>query len=200
MYFENFIEAADCSLKAANYLVECLENYDYANIKDMLYKMHEIEHTGDTKKHDMSAALAKAFVTPVDREDLALISKNIDDVTDTIEEILQRFYIDKIEVITEDAVTFAKKLVVCCSTMKDMLSEFENFRKPAKLHQMIIELNNAEEDCDRFYLEAALNVRTHCADRLDIIFWREIYDHMEDCADACEHVADCVDTVVMKNT
>ena len=38
------------------------------------------------------------------------------------------------------------------------------------------------------------------ADLLEIIAWREIYDYMEDCADACEHVADTVATVVMKNT
>ena len=43
-------------------------------------------------------------------------------------------------------------------------------------------------------------IRTHTNDVLEIISWREIYEKMEDCADACEHVGDCVDTVVMKNT
>lgn len=35
---------------------------------------------------------------------------------------------------------------------------------------------------------------------LDVLSWREIYDKMESCADACEHVGDCVDMVVMKNS
>ena len=35
---------------------------------------------------------------------------------------------------------------------------------------------------------------------LTVISWREIYDKLEKCADACEHVGDCVETIVMKNT
>ena len=45
-----------------------------------------------------------------------------------------------------------------------------------------------------------MKLRGECEDVLDVISWREIYDYMENCADACEHVADSVETVVMKNT
>lgn len=38
------------------------------------------------------------------------------------------------------------------------------------------------------------------ADALHIIAWREIYDYLEKCADACEHVADGVESAVMKNS
>ncbi len=199
-YFENLIAAADCSCTAAKYLHECLRNYNLVDIKSSLEKMHEIEHLGDTKKHEMSAALAKAFVTPVDREDLALISHNIDDVTDMIEEVLQRFYVDQITAVHPEALRFAEKLVTCCELMKNTLVEFVNFKKPAKLHEMIIQLNNAEEECDKIYLEALFSVRTKSTDVLQLIFWREIYECMENCADACEHVGDSIDTVVMKNT
>lgn len=199
-YFENFIQAAEVSCEAANYLVSCLTDYHPENIRQMLDTMHEYEHTGDDKKHEMLAALAKAFVTPVDREDLDIISQHIDDVTDRIEEVLQRLYVDKIQYVIPDAVEFAKKLVECCTMMKNMLSEFMNFKKPEKLHKMIVALNHLEEECDWLYLEATLHVQEQFDDVLEIIFWREIFDKMENCADACEHVGDCVDTVVMKNT
>ena len=128
----------------------------------------------------MSTSLAKAFVTPIDREDLAELSQNIDEVTDGVEEILQRFYVHRIPHVLPHAIEFAKK--------------------PEKLLKLSVDLNQAEEECDRFYLEAARAVPTQCTDLLEIIAWREIYDYMEDCADACEHVADTVATVVMKNT
>jgi uncharacterized protein Yka (UPF0111/DUF47 family) len=35
---------------------------------------------------------------------------------------------------------------------------------------------------------------------LEIVCWRKIYDYLERCADACEHVADSVDMIVMKNS
>ena len=37
-------------------------------------------------------------------------------------------------------------------------------------------------------------------DPLHVISWREIYAYLERCADACEHVADAVESVVMKNS
>ncbi len=199
-YFENFITAGECSCRAAKFLNECLTNYDPEKLSENLISMHEIEHSADGKKHELTHALAKAFVTPVDREDLALISQNIDEVTDSLEEIMQNFYVDRIKTVLPEAVEFSSKLVECCEMMVEMLSEFQNFKKPAKLHEMIVELNHAEEVCDKLYLEALRSVPEHFTDTLDIIFWREIYKCMEACADACEHVGDCVETVVMKNT
>ncbi len=200
LYFENLVSAANYSCVAADYLVECLAGYQPANLKDMLTTMHEHEHAGDSKKHEMSSALAKAFVTPVDREDLALISQNIDEVTDCIEEVLQAFYMYRIQSVVPEAVDFARKITDCCRLMKDMLVEFVNFKKPQKLHDMIIELSHKEEECDKLYIEATMLLNDHCDNMLDIISWREIYNKMENCADACEHVGDCVETVVMKNS
>ena len=78
IYYENFNAAAELICSAANYLVDCLSSYKPEEINHMLEKMHGFEHDADGKKHEMSAALAKAFVTPLDREDLAELSQNID--------------------------------------------------------------------------------------------------------------------------
>lgn len=199
-YFENFTAAAECCGKAAVYLQECLQNYNYANIKEMLEKMHALEHQADGVKHEMTAALAKAFVTPIDREDMALISANIDEVADFIEEVLQRIYVNRIQTIMPEAVTFAGMIVECCEMMKEMLLELPNFKKPKKLHEMIIDLSHKEEECDRLYLEATLKAADFSNDVLTVIFWREILDKLEKCADACEHVGDIVETIVMKNS
>ena len=198
-YFENFVEAAECCCNAAKYLKTCLETYDYDRIHDMLDEMHALEHKADEKKHEMSAALAKAFVTPLDREDLALISQNIDEVADCIEEVIQRMYVDSIKEVMPQAVEFAGKIVGCCELMKEMLVELVNFKKSKKLGNMIIDLSHKEEECDRLYLSAS-HEATKNEDIRMVIFWREIFGHLEKCADACEHVSDCVETVVMKNT
>lgn len=198
-YFENYAAAAECCGKAAAYLQECLTNYDYANIKTMLEKMHALEHEADGVKHEMTAALAKAFVTPLEREDMAQISANIDEVADFIEEVLQRIYVNRIQTIMPEAIEFAGKIVECCEMMKEMLSELVNFKKPKKLHDMIIALSHKEEECDELYLEATLKAADFSSDVLTVIFWREIFDKLEKCADACEHVGDSIETIVMKN-
>lgn len=198
-YFENYAAAAQCCGKAAAYLQECLTNYDYANIKTMLEKMHALEHEADGVKHEMTATLAKAFVTPLEREDMAQISSNIDEVADFIEEVLQRIYVNRIQTIMPEAIEFAGKIVECCEMMKEMLAELVNFKKPKKLHDIIIALSHKEEECDQLYLEATLKAADFSSDVLTVIFWREILDKLEKCADACEHVGDSIETIVMKN-
>lgn len=199
-YYENFIAAADCCCDAAQYLQECLQNYDYANIKEMLEKMHSLEHKADGVKHEMTAALARAFVTPMDREDMAQISANIDEVADFIEEVLQRMYVNRITSIMPEAVAFAGMIVSCCQMMKDMLLELPNFKKPKKLIEQVINLSHKEEECDALYLEATMKSADFSTEPLVVMFWRDIFERLEKCADACEHVGDSIETIVMKNS
>lgn len=199
-YFENFAASTALSKEAANYLVSCLENYDPANIQQMLENMHKIEHNADIKKHEMNEALAKAFVTPVDREDLDMLSHQLDDVTDMIEEILQKFFIYNIKTINPAAIVFAKNIVRSCELLCALMVEFENFKRSKKIHALIVELNDVEEECDQLYLTSMRELTKDPTDALATIFWHEIYDCLEACADACEHVSECVGTVIMKNT
>lgn len=199
-YFENFAASTALSKEAAVYLVKCLENYDPNRIEQMLNEMHRIEHSADIKKHEMSEALAKAFVTPVDREDLDMLSHNLDDVTDQIEEILQKFYIYNVQSVDPSLLEFAKKLVKTCELLCDLMGEFENFKRSKRIHSLIVELNDVEEECDKLYLTSMRKLTKEARDIMLVISMREIYDCFEACADACENVSECVGSVIMKNT
>ncbi|MBQ8295111.1 MAG: DUF47 family protein [Clostridia bacterium] len=199
-YFENFVAITELSKKAANYLVECFANYDANNIEQMLKNMHEIEHNADVKKHEMREALAKAFVTPVDREDLDMLSHQLDDVVDLIEEVLQKFYMYDITAMDAPAVDFAKNIVKSCNILCEIMNEFENFKKSKEIHSLIVQLNDVEEECDKLYLSSMRALTKKSADLLETVSWRKIYESLEACADACEHVSECVGSVIMKNT
>ena len=199
-YFENFSECAVLAKNAANYLVECLENYDPDKIEEMLNKMHTFEHSADIKKHEMNETLAKAFVTPVDREDLDMLSHQLDNVSDTIEEILQKFYIYNIKEIDPAAIVFAKNLVKSCEMLVQIMGEFENFKKSKTMHSLIVSCNDIEEECDKLYLATMHSLTRNSTDVLTTISWYKIFDCFEACADACEHVSECVGSVIMKNT
>jgi len=199
-YFENFTACTELAKKAANYLVKSLEDYDPASIEIMLVEMHKIEHSADQKKHEMNEALAKAFVTPVDREDLDMLSNNLDHVTDNLEEIMQKFYIYNIQYVTPSIIEFAKNLVRSCELLCALMAEFENFKRSKKIRDYIIELNDVEEECDRLYLKSMRDLTVNSKDVLTTVSWREIFECFESCADACEHVSECVRSVIMKNT
>ena len=199
-YFENFAASTALSKEAAAYLVNCLETYDPAKLEEMLGQMHRIEHRADQKKHELRDALAKAFVTPVDREDLDMLSHQLDDVTDEIEEVLQKFYMNNIQTVEPAAVEFAKKIVESCQLLCELMAEFENFKRSKNIKPLIIKINDVEEECDQLYLNSMRDLTKGAADALHVIAWRDIYRTLEACADACEHVSECVGSVIMKNT
>lgn len=199
-YFENFSACTALSKQAAEYLVNCLKDYQPDHIERMLTEIHEIEHSADAKRHEMGDALIKAFVTPLDREDLDVLSHTLDNVTDTIEDIVQKLYINNIESINPAAVTFAEHIVKACDLLCEVMAEFAHFKKSKTIHSLIIEVNDVEEECDRLYLHSMRELTKHPQEVLLTVAWREIFDCFESCIDACEKVSECVGSVIMKNT
>ena len=81
-----------------------------------------------------------------------------------------------------------------------MAQEFADFKHSKSLHSHIVNINTIEEEADALFISSLRTLHTTCTDPLEIIVWREIYTFMEMCVDACEHVADSVESVVMKNS
>ena len=113
---------------------------------------------------------------------------------------MQKFYIYNIQSVNPAAIDFAKNIVRSCELLCELMSEFENFKRSKKIHTLIVELNDVEEECDRLYLSSMRDLTKKPADVLTTISWHAIYDCLEMCSDACEHVSECVGTVIMKNT
>lgn len=199
-YYDNFKEIAAICVQSANYLLEFLTNYDVSKIEESLKTMHEYEHSADIKRHEMAEKLSKAFITPIEREDLAELSASLDNIADTIEEVMQRFYMDEPKEVKPEAIDLAQKILASCKGVESMFGELHNFKKPVKLREYIVEINNCEEECDVIYIEAYKNVKKQCTNFEEVVCWRKIYDYLERCIDSCEHVADIVDMVILKNT
>ena len=200
-YFDAFIQAADYSMQAADILYQTLESYDPDAVQERMKEIHVAEHDADIAKHDLNRALARAFITPIEREDILLLSQALDDVTDAIEDVLIRLYMFNVLSIREDALSFADIIKQCCAAMKVTMNEFRNFRKSTSINESIVEINRLEGEGDSLYTKAVRKLYlTSRDDAVTLMIWREIYDRMEKCCDACEHVANAVEGVVMNNT
>ena len=77
-YFDNFVSCIDCSCNAARVLGDIMHHFEPNKLHEKMNEMHEFEHAGDLKKHEMLNTLVKAFITPIEREDLLLLSQGID--------------------------------------------------------------------------------------------------------------------------
>lgn len=199
-YFDSFVACAEDACAAANLLKGILEDFHPEKLSDQIDQIHEIEHRADVKKHEVMDVLAKEFIAPVEREDIIDLCHNIDEMTDRLEDVLLRIYINNVQSIQPEAIEMMTVIIKCCDAVKAMLEEFANFRHSKVLKDKVISINAMEEEADRLYISTMRKLHVECKDALQIIAWREIYDYLEKCADACEHVANVVESVVMKNS
>ena len=198
-YFNNFIESAQIACEAASLLRKVLVDFDPTKLEETLIRLHEIEHRGDEKRHQMTSALVRAFITPIEREDLLCLSQKIDDVTDCVEDIFIRIYINNVTEIRPDSIDFMNLIVDCCNAMKEMLEEFQHFKKSRKLSEIIVEINRLEELGDELFIRSMRELHSKVNEPLEVIAWREIYAYFEKCCDMCEHVADIVESITIGN-
>lgn len=199
-YYDTFCECADLSYQAAQVLADAMRSFDPSRIGEAIEAMHTIEQAADEKKHEMHDALVTAFVTPIEREDIAAMSENLDTVTDRIEGVLHRIYFDNITSIRPDALELVDMIERACKEMRALLEELPQFKRSKSLRQHVIEINSIEEEADHLYIKAMRNLHTTCDDFREVFAWHEVYTFLEYCVDSVEYVADTVDSIVMKNS
>ncbi len=199
-YFENFIACADYSCQAANLLKDAMSRFDEVSLAQKLDEIHQLEHKADIKKHELLDILVKAFITPIEREDIIQVSENLDDMIDQIEDVLIKIYYNCISNIRPDALELADVLIRCCQEVHNLMKEFADFKRSKRIHDHIVRINTLEEEADKRFIACMYQLHNSCKDPLEVIAWREIYMYLEKCVDTCEHVADIVESTIMKNS
>ena len=199
-YFNDFVTLANFACQAAEYLQISLKDFLPSTLSDRRKAMHEIEHAADMVRHNLTGRLVKEFVAPIDREDITNLAAQLDDVIDKIEDVLIRIYMYNVKSIHPSAVNFADVIVKCCNAMQRAMTEFTNFQKSTSLRDIIIEVNTLEEEGDTLYIDSMHDMYTKGGDPIEIMVWSELFDRFEDCCDACEHVADLLELISMKNS
>lgn len=201
-YFDAFERQVELTVKEAKFLIKTIEEFGpETDLEKILVKAHAIEHEGDDISHATFTAVATDFITPIEREDIVMLSQSLDDILDYIEDVMQRFYMYDIESIHEHTLEFARIIEKSCQALCNAMEDFRNFKKSKNFKQRLIEVNTLENEADAFYMSIIRDM--HKKDREDplrVLVWTQIFSCMERCTDACEHVADSMRTIMLKNS
>lgn len=199
-YFEAFVNLSKFASTSAEMLHKTLQSFDPATITEKVKEMHDIEHAADLSKHELINHLVKEFLPPIEREDITSLSQEIDDVTDSVEDVLIFISMFNIQKIRPEILEFTAIIEKCCKSLDDALVEFKNFRNSKKLHEKIIDVNEFEEEADRLYVDMIRKLYRTSTDPIELMTWTEIMHRLELCCDNCEDVADVIEEIVMKNS
>jgi predicted phosphate transport protein (TIGR00153 family) len=192
-YFRLFSELAANLDAAAQLLVKFMNDGDRQSIAAAIL---EHEHVGDKIVHDIVRRLNKSFITPIDREDIYDLVATADEILDSIEEVAGKVLIYRVDEITSYARRQAEVIAKATPILRECM---DNLEKPKGLDERIIAVNSLENDGDRIEREALASLFEGDTTCTDIIKWKDIYETLECAIDECEHVANVIESIVLKH-
>ena len=196
-FFDLFEQSAQNLVAASNLLVDLVEHYEAPEEK--VEKISQLEHEGDNITHEIMEQLYRTFVTPLDREDIALLAQRLDDVMDFIEGAANAMLIYDIAAPTKRARELAKTLVEATLEVNKAIPLLRRRSQMKQILEHCVEINRLENESDRIIRSALAELFHDTTNMVDIIKWREIYEHIENATDRCEDIADVLEGVVLKH-
>ena len=195
-FFDFFEEGARNMVKAAHALKGLVDTWE--DVKDRVDEIAQMETEGDTITHQIMAQLNRTFVTPFDREDIAMLAHTLDDVTDFIYAAATRMLIYKIDHSTPRAKELADIIVQAAAEVERAIPQLRHRAELKKVLPRCVEINRLENVADEVFRSALTELFDDTTDMAQVIKWREIYEHMESATDRCEDVSNVLEGVALK--
>ena len=85
-FFDLFTKAAKNVDAASELLLKITQVDSFEERKELRAQLHDLEHDSDVITHRTMSMLNATFVTPMDREDISLLTGALDDCMDGIDE------------------------------------------------------------------------------------------------------------------
>jgi uncharacterized protein Yka (UPF0111/DUF47 family) len=185
---------ADNLVKATSILVESLSDYNTFKEKNTILK--NLEHEGDRLIHKLFVIIDKAFITPLDKEDISELTSAIDQVLDATHGTSDKLVLFKIQKPSNYMQELAALLLAATREIYNAIAELHKGTRE-KLLQYSKAISKCEYDGDRVYRLAIADLfETHEA--IDIIKLKEVYETLENALDRSRDVADVIEDIALK--
>lgn len=193
-FFDLFTQAAENILLAAQLLQQLLD--DYRDVQRRAEDIKKVEDRGDEIVHAVIDRVNRTFVTPLDREDILALIKQMDNVLDWIEATSARLALYGITAVTSEARELGRIVVNICQAIVEAVG---NLRRLDQIGGPVREINRLENLADHVQRDAMARLFTDGGDPIHIIKWKEIYETLEEATDQGEDVADVLEGIRTKN-
>ena len=142
-FFPLFEETAQNVTEASALLLSLMSETDIDKQIPLIHKIKELELKGDKMSHQTYEHLNRTFITPFDREDIHMLTSNIDDVLDNINGVAMKFELYR-----------PKTLMSSFAKMADTIN-----KAAAEIELAVTGLRNAGSNKQKI-LQACINLNT----------------------------------------
>lgn len=196
-FFDLFDKQAENIVAAADFYKELVDNASFT--PENVRAMHEKEHYGDELTHVTINTLNETFITPFDREDILELANKLDDIIDAIYLLTNRFHLYKITKPTDYSKRLANTIAQTAKALQKTLATLRSNKKMKETLTQCVEINRLENEGDVLRDEAITYLFENEKDPVMIIKQKELYELAEVITDYCEHVANLVESILVKS-
>ncbi|MBN7772404.1 DUF47 domain-containing protein [Clostridium aminobutyricum] len=196
IFYKLFSDYAAKIVKAGEAFHDLVQNYE--DVEDKVSKIKVFETECDMEAHKILKALNGSFVTPFDREDIYEVTKQMDDIVDSIEEVANRFIVFDVHALRPEALKLADLVMQSIREIEILFKHLSELKKNQVVREQIIEVNRLENEGDLIYRKALTKLFKEEKDPIELIKWKHLFEQLEASLDSCENVANIMEGVVMK--
>jgi len=195
-FFKLFNQQAENMYNSAKYFNELVTTGNFN--EDTVATMHRIEHEGDILCREISVMLNKTFITPFDREDIYLLSNNIDNVVDSIDAVTKRMGLYKLTDPDTHLKQFAVLIEQSTLSLTDAIKYLDSMKNATRVQTYCSEVNRLENLGDQLRDTAISELFDNNTDPMHVIKWKEIYETAENTIDICDYVGKTIYSITVK--
>lgn len=194
-FFDHFRQLAVYIGDAATLLRTMFENP--ANSAQISVQIKKVETDGDAIVHQINQRIDTSFVTPLDREDIHLLAKRLDNVIDLINGASRRVVMFRVMTPRDGGVQMADVIV---RAGKEILASIGDISKRQRMVEHSRAVKLLEEEGDVLYAQSVGALFERDEPAIEVLKWKEIFDALEDAIDECEDVSNALESIALKNS
>jgi uncharacterized protein Yka (UPF0111/DUF47 family) len=195
-FYDSLEKQAELAYAGATALAKFTSGGSTTDVRDAV---QALEHEGDGIRHRMEEALAKTFVTPIDREDLHKLSTELDNVLDLANGAIRAAALYGVERPTPPMKQLIALLVSCTDVLRTTMPLLRIHRY-TEITEACRTLRQLEKEGDAAFRDGVSTLfRDEANDAKTILREKQVLEDLENALDACEALGATLANLAVKH-
>ncbi len=198
---ERFFAILRDQIRVLNRMTTYLQSFaepSTINNEEFYIHCHEIEQQGDELVKEMAAALAKTFITPLDREDIYQLSVLIENALDACDEAARLFKLLPKAETYENIGVFLTLLDEAAQHLVGSIDALAT-KQFATILTSDEQVKRLEKTADGYYREQITHLFHHCENMKVLLILKEVFEKLEDASDEMAHLSTFLTNLAVKH-
>jgi len=196
-FYSMFSEFSALIVSTAKLFVSYMESFPSS--EDYEVQIKNYETLCDDQVGKIISTLNTSFITPFDREDISRLALLMDEIADGIESVSAHPSLYDIKEMRPEAVQVAHLILFASEELQKAFDRLPDYHKDDSVIRHTRSANEYEDQGDVVYRNALSSIFRNVDDPIEVLKWKSLLDRLESTLDACKHVANAVQNVIVKN-